>query len=131
MEDLDSAVKPPLDIKVEAILGAIFGLLGSVLMFSSQLNNISMIHSFQGKTLDQVNSTKGFRNIRKTRGQVFAKNLPSAVEALNKNSQLKKLVQLNWRDRLGSQKIIQKYTYYTYYNKLHKILINTLKIKSI
>mmetsp|Transcript_7726 Transcript_7726/g.10090 ORF Transcript_7726/g.10090 Transcript_7726/m.10090 type:complete len:87 (+) Transcript_7726:16-276(+) len=52
MEDHDSAVKPPLDVKIETIIGTVLGLLASVLMFSSQLNNISMIHSYQNKTLD-------------------------------------------------------------------------------
>jgi hypothetical protein len=90
----------PLDVVVEALVGFALGIIGTVVGYLAGLKDISVRAQFAGKTFEQTNSRRGFRNVQKTRTFVFnsfltqsaSKGLPSVEEALKINPALKAYV---------------------------------------
>ena len=54
MSDDGEEVMTPLDVKVEAAFGLFLTVIGAVFMFTGQVKNVDMIHSYQNKTVEQV-----------------------------------------------------------------------------
>ena len=85
----------PLDIQVELGVGLLLAILASVSMMTQNLNNVSLVHSQQNKSLAQVDPRKSFRSVTSTRGRLFrnsgALSIPSVEEAKQRNSALAKL----------------------------------------
>ena len=94
MEDLEL----PLDIKVEAFLGMILGILSAIFKYTSNLGKIKLqeVLAEQNKTYEfaaNMNRSYSLRNIQRTRGGVvFAKHFPDAHKILNSNKQLSSCV---------------------------------------
>ena len=84
----------PLDVKAEAGFGLFLCILGAVFMFTGNVKNTDMIHSYQNKTIEQVQPRRNFRNIRRTRGKLLwaSESIPSLEESMKKNPKLNGLV---------------------------------------
>ena len=94
----DAVVQPPLDIKVEALLGMLTATVAAIFKYTANLSRISLnaVSVSQAKTYEQainLNRTSSLRNLQRTRGgAVFAKQFPDAHKVLRENKALTSVV---------------------------------------
>lgn len=70
----DSKVKAPLDVQIEIFSGLVLSFCGAIALYRPTFEKISLIHSYQRKTPEQVfQGRRSFRNVMQTRGQMISK----------------------------------------------------------
>ena len=76
----------PDDVKLEAAVGLALCIIGTVIMFTSNMKNIDMLQSYQNRTLEQIQPRRNFRNIARTRGKLhlLSERVMSLEEAIKK-----------------------------------------------
>ena len=95
----EDSFKIPLDIKIEALIGFVLGIFGTVLSHFSGMRDISFTAQFAGKTFEHFHQRRNFRNVQKTRTFVFnsflndtKRKFPSVEEVMRNNQALKSLI---------------------------------------
>ena len=95
-----SELKMPLDIKVEAFVGMIFGIIVCIFKYSSGFGRIKLsnVMAQQNKTYEgttNMNRAYSMRNLQRGRGGAIfasAKSFPDAHKVLRENTKLNQIV---------------------------------------
>ena len=72
----------PLDVMIEAMVGFVLGIFGTVAGYFAKLKDISVPAQFENKTTENVHARRALRNVQKTRSFVFN----SFIAQSNKNT---------------------------------------------
>lgn len=67
----EDSFKMPLDVKIEAILGFVLGIVGTVISYFSGMKDIAFTAQMAGKTFEHWHARRSFKNVQKTRTFVF------------------------------------------------------------